>query len=263
MLTVTRTNDPINIRATVNGLTIYLDNHSFVQLAGRDEARRRRFIEMMKADCDLLFSVSNAAEISRSEGDSAKRILALLDEIGAHWFPVELESHSRPGAPPCRPSSARNNTDKTLSLYRRTPAAGPARTPGTAAAENHIRELRIPGTPGTLPPRNPGPAGPAAADRPGTSRGSRRSFDRAATARDRAEYIGLKRANRQPPQARHPWRLTMHPEHRCRGNDSKALKGKSNSEFRQDRDNHSVFIATFAEQTAQTLTSAPIESKGR
>lgn len=93
MLVITRIDDPINIRATVNGLPVYLDNHSFIQLAGRDEARRRRFIEMMKTDCDLLFSVSNAAEISRSEGDSAKRILAFLDEIGAHWFPVELDPH--------------------------------------------------------------------------------------------------------------------------------------------------------------------------
>jgi hypothetical protein len=93
MLVITNLNDPINIRATVNGLPIYLDNHSYIQLAGRDEARRRRFIETVTLGGDLLFSVSNAAEISRSQGDSAQRILAFLDEIGAHWFPVELDSY--------------------------------------------------------------------------------------------------------------------------------------------------------------------------
>ena len=93
MLVITKLNDPINIRATVNGLPIYLDNHSYIQLAGRDEARRRRFIETLKLGGDLLFSLSNAAEISRSRGDSAQRILAFLDEIGARWFPVELDPY--------------------------------------------------------------------------------------------------------------------------------------------------------------------------
>jgi hypothetical protein len=93
MLIITNLNNPINIRATVNGLPIYLDNHSYIQLAGRDEALRRRFIETIKLGGDLLFSVSNAAEICRSQGDSAKRIITFLDEIGGHWFPVELDPY--------------------------------------------------------------------------------------------------------------------------------------------------------------------------
>src|SRR6266851_4944250 len=40
---------------------------------------------------DLLFSVTNAAELSGPQGKSADAVRMFLDEIGPRWFPVELD----------------------------------------------------------------------------------------------------------------------------------------------------------------------------
>lgn len=92
MLIITN-RDPINIQATVSGIPLYLDNHSYIRLAGSERALQDRFIAAINAGSDLLFSVSNAAEISRSKGDSSERIQSFLDRIGVRWFPVELNPY--------------------------------------------------------------------------------------------------------------------------------------------------------------------------
>ena len=76
--------------ATVNGLAVYLDNWAVIDLAERDPSRRRRFVEAVRTGGDLLFSVANAAQLSGSQGESANAVRTFLDELGPHWFPVEL-----------------------------------------------------------------------------------------------------------------------------------------------------------------------------
>jgi hypothetical protein len=69
---------------------VYLDNWAIGDLAEGDSSRRRRFIDAMRCGVDLLFSVTNAAELSGPQGRSAEAVRTFLDEIGPRWFPVEL-----------------------------------------------------------------------------------------------------------------------------------------------------------------------------
>ncbi len=79
--------DLFAMRASVNGLTVFLDNFAIIDLAKRDPDRRRRFIATLNRGVDVLFSVSNAAELSGPQGDEIITIREFLDEIGTHWFP--------------------------------------------------------------------------------------------------------------------------------------------------------------------------------
>jgi hypothetical protein len=80
------------LTASVSGLAVYLDNWAIGNLAEGDPSRRARFIRAMRSGIDLLFSATNAAELSGPQGRSADSIRAFLDEIGPHWFPVELDA---------------------------------------------------------------------------------------------------------------------------------------------------------------------------
>ena len=84
---------PFSVSATVAGVPIYLDNHSFLSLAKGDAARRNRFVAALQQGADVLFSITNAAEIMGPQGRSADLLREFLDEIGPHWFPVELDPH--------------------------------------------------------------------------------------------------------------------------------------------------------------------------
>jgi hypothetical protein len=53
--------------------------------------RRKWFVAPVHRGADVLFSVSNAAELSGPQGDSFLEIRAFMDELGPHWFPVELD----------------------------------------------------------------------------------------------------------------------------------------------------------------------------
>jgi hypothetical protein len=77
-------------KASVGGLAIYLDNWAIGELAEGDSSRRARFIRALRVGADLLFSVTNAAELPGPLGRSAEMVRAFLDEVGEHWFPVEL-----------------------------------------------------------------------------------------------------------------------------------------------------------------------------
>src|SRR6266550_7520844 len=78
------------MHASVAGPVVYLDNWAIYDLAEGDASRRRRFIAAVNTGMDLLFSVTNAAELAGPKGASADATRAFLDAIGPRWFPAEL-----------------------------------------------------------------------------------------------------------------------------------------------------------------------------
>ncbi len=93
MIRTTMSNDgPLTFNATVSGLAVYLDNWAVIDLAKGDPSRRRRFVDALHSGADLLFSVTNAAELAGPQGRSAHAARTFLDELGPHWFPVELNT---------------------------------------------------------------------------------------------------------------------------------------------------------------------------
>ncbi len=82
---------PLTFNATVSGLAIYLDNFSLISLAKGDPSRRQRFLDAVHTGADLLFSVTNAAELTGSQGESLEAVRTFLDQVGPHWVPVELD----------------------------------------------------------------------------------------------------------------------------------------------------------------------------
>jgi hypothetical protein len=76
----------------VDGFAIYLDNWAINDLAEGDPGRRARFIAALRSGADLLFSVSNAVDLTGPRGASLDAVRTLLGEIGPHWIPVELDA---------------------------------------------------------------------------------------------------------------------------------------------------------------------------
>lgn len=81
----------LNLNACVGGLAVYLDNWAIHDLAKHDPARRKRFVDAIHSGADVMFSITNAAELSGPQGASAEAIKGFLNEIGPRWFPVELD----------------------------------------------------------------------------------------------------------------------------------------------------------------------------
>jgi len=81
------------MRAHVNGLLVFLDLFAIKDLAKGDPNRRKRFIKVLDRGVEVMFSVSNAAELSGPQDSSFDNIRSFLDEIGTHWFPVEFDPH--------------------------------------------------------------------------------------------------------------------------------------------------------------------------
>jgi len=69
---------------------VYLDNDSLIELAKRDPDRRGRFLNAIARRGTLLFSLANAIEVAGPQGDSAEAVRDLLNGIGPHWIPLEL-----------------------------------------------------------------------------------------------------------------------------------------------------------------------------
>ena len=82
---------PLILHARISGLAVYLDNFAIKELAKGSPARRQRFVGAIQDGAELLFSVSNAAELSGPRDGSFDAIRAFLNELGPHWFPVELD----------------------------------------------------------------------------------------------------------------------------------------------------------------------------
>jgi hypothetical protein len=91
MITVTAgTSDPLIFTARLHGAAVYLDNFAIKALAKGDPERRRRFVDSIHKGAELLFSVANAAELSGPKENSFDIIKKFLNDLGAHWYPVEL-----------------------------------------------------------------------------------------------------------------------------------------------------------------------------
>jgi hypothetical protein len=84
------TSDPLIFTANLHGAAVYLDNFAIKALAKGDPSRRRKFVDAIHRGAELLFSVANAVELSGPKDKSFDIIKAFLNELGAHWFPVEL-----------------------------------------------------------------------------------------------------------------------------------------------------------------------------
>jgi hypothetical protein len=85
------TDAPLTFHASISGLAVYLDNFSLIRLAKHNPSRRKRFVAALHNGADLMFSVANAAELMGPRGDSLEAVRLFLNEIGPHWFPVELD----------------------------------------------------------------------------------------------------------------------------------------------------------------------------
>lgn len=79
--------------ASVNGVAVYLDNFAIKCLAKGDAHLRKRFLTACQTGTELLFSITNAVEIVGPQGASSAAIRALLDEVGPHWYPIEMNLH--------------------------------------------------------------------------------------------------------------------------------------------------------------------------
>jgi len=102
---------PLTIKATVSGLPIYLDNDAIIEIALGDSSRREKFISLFSRGADLLFSCPNAAELTGAKGPNFLTIKDFLNEIGPHWFPVEISptevvKREQQGHPPANSSLA-------------------------------------------------------------------------------------------------------------------------------------------------------------
>jgi hypothetical protein len=86
-----RDGPPLTFNASISGLAIYLDNFSLVGLAREDPSRRQRFLNVLHSGADLIFSLTNVAEVSGFQGKSLNEVRRFLDDVGPHWFPVELD----------------------------------------------------------------------------------------------------------------------------------------------------------------------------
>jgi hypothetical protein len=79
-----------SFEASVGGIAIYLDNFAIKSIAKGEPSLRRRFIGALSDGADLLFSFANAVEVSGPLGASSAAIKEFLDDVGPHWYPVEL-----------------------------------------------------------------------------------------------------------------------------------------------------------------------------
>jgi hypothetical protein len=106
MIQATSSPDGVHFRVSINGVRIYLDNWAVIDLAERDASRRKRFIAALcSGKADLLFSATNAAQLTQQRGASFEAVKSFLDEIGPYWVPVELNplnvvERERQGADP-------------------------------------------------------------------------------------------------------------------------------------------------------------------
>jgi hypothetical protein len=86
-------NGKLDLFISVAGPSVYLDNFAIKELAKGDASRRRRFLAAVNRGAELLFSVANAAELTGFQDGSFREVRAFLEEIGPHWFPVELDPY--------------------------------------------------------------------------------------------------------------------------------------------------------------------------
>ncbi len=88
--TVGTTATHVTIRAMARKVGVYLDNFAIIDIAKGDASRRERFLEAFWNGADLLFSTTNAAEITGPTSErSVNSIRSFLDAIGPNWVPID------------------------------------------------------------------------------------------------------------------------------------------------------------------------------
>src|SRR5579872_2829332 len=80
----------LTFESRVRGIAIYLDTYAINSLAMGDASLRRRFIAAINNGADLLFSGTNAVEISGATGVSSEAVKAFLNDVGPNWYPIEM-----------------------------------------------------------------------------------------------------------------------------------------------------------------------------
>jgi len=85
---------PVCVTEVKNRFGVYLDNDSLIELAKGTASRRQRFVDSLRQGGTLLFSLTNAADITGPQGASADAVRAFLDTVGAYWVPLELNPYT-------------------------------------------------------------------------------------------------------------------------------------------------------------------------
>lgn len=81
-----------NLQMTCNGMLVYLDNCAIITLAKDTTGLRDLFLEVFSTGCELLFSETNAVEITGPSYErEIEQIRAFLDAIGPRWLLATLD----------------------------------------------------------------------------------------------------------------------------------------------------------------------------
>jgi hypothetical protein len=87
--------DHWSLQASMEGIPVYLDNSSIIDLSKRQNAKlRARFLGALHHHGTLLFSITNVIEILGPQGASSDAVKMFLTDIGPRWVPVDID----PGA---------------------------------------------------------------------------------------------------------------------------------------------------------------------
>jgi hypothetical protein len=68
---------------------IYLDQFALADLA-KNDVRRKQFLRTFQRQGTLLFSWTNALDVSGPQGRSAAKICSFLHDLGPYWIPCEM-----------------------------------------------------------------------------------------------------------------------------------------------------------------------------
>lgn len=79
----------VDVQATVRQPGVYLDQDSLIDIS-RTLARRQRFLNTLRTKGTLLFSWTNAFDLSGPQGDNVTRLREFLAAIGPNWVPIEM-----------------------------------------------------------------------------------------------------------------------------------------------------------------------------
>jgi hypothetical protein len=90
MITLKYTNDGSHLQCASKGVAVYLDTFAFIELALHKPELRRRFIAAIRREADVIFSVTNIAELALLQGNSLHAVRCFMAEIGNDWLPAEL-----------------------------------------------------------------------------------------------------------------------------------------------------------------------------
>jgi hypothetical protein len=89
VIVTTAGDDIFNVETTLRRPGVYLDQDSLADIA-RTRERRQRFLAVLETKGTLLFSWTNAIDLSGPQGDTVTKIRELLAGIGPNWLPLGM-----------------------------------------------------------------------------------------------------------------------------------------------------------------------------